>query len=44
MGGLPLDEVLPHPAGPSHEIAFTNGSVRVVAADLTARWHRAPGN
>lgn len=40
LGSLQLDEALPHPAGVAHEIAFTNGSVLVVAADLTARWHQ----
>ncbi|MFI2505371.1 hypothetical protein [Streptomyces sp. NPDC018972] len=44
LGDLQLDEVLPHPAGLGHEIAFTNGSVRVVAADLTARWNRVSGD
>ncbi|MFF4654442.1 MULTISPECIES: hypothetical protein [unclassified Streptomyces] len=38
LGDLQLDEALPHPAGFSHEIAFTRGSVVVVAADLKAVW------
>ncbi|MBS2552797.1 hypothetical protein KGQ19_38680 [Catenulispora sp. NL8] len=35
---LALDEVLPHPDGCSHEIAFWDSSVRVVCRDLTAEW------
>ncbi|NEC87989.1 hypothetical protein [Streptomyces sp. SID12501] len=38
LGSLQLDEVLPHPSGFSHEIAFTCGSVAIVAADLVAAW------
>ncbi|CCH29555.1 hypothetical protein ABZ816_15605 [Actinosynnema sp. NPDC047251] len=38
LGALQLDEILPHAAGVSHEIAFTCGSVLVVAADLVATW------
>ncbi|MFF3953296.1 hypothetical protein ACFYY1_08810 [Streptomyces sp. NPDC001890] len=42
LGDLQLDEVLPHPQGVSHEIAFTEGALLVVGADLVARWDR-PG-
>jgi hypothetical protein len=35
---LALDEVLPHPDGCSHEMAFWDSSVRVVCRDLTAEW------
>jgi hypothetical protein len=38
LDDLILDEVLPHPAGMSHEIAFQQGLITVVAADLTAVW------
>ncbi|MFI8895423.1 hypothetical protein [Streptomyces paradoxus] len=38
LGDLQLDEILPHPSGMSHEIAFTCGSIIVVAADLLATW------
>ncbi|WP_435228413.1 hypothetical protein [Streptomyces sp. Tue6028] len=38
LGALQLDEALPHPSGVSHEIAFTCGSILVVAADLFAAW------
>ena len=38
LGDLQLDEILPHPVGMSHEIAFTCGSIIVVAADLVATW------
>ncbi|WP_330242093.1 hypothetical protein [Streptomyces sp. NBC_00525] len=40
LGDLQLDEVLPHPHGMSHEIAFTEGVLRVVSGDLVARWDR----
>jgi hypothetical protein len=36
-----LDEVLPHPAGCSHEIAFRPGTIMVVCGDLTAMWVKA---
>lgn len=38
LGDLQRDEVLPHPSGLTHEIAFTSGTVHVVAADLVAAW------
>jgi hypothetical protein len=38
LGGLQLDEVLPHASGMSHEISFTCGVILVVAADLMAAW------
>jgi hypothetical protein len=38
LGSLQLDEALPHPSGFSHEIAFTSGSIAIVAADLAATW------
>lgn len=38
LGSLQLDEALPHPSGFSHDIAFTCGSIAVVAADLVAIW------
>jgi hypothetical protein len=38
LGTVVLDEVLPDPAGCRHEVAFTNGSLVVVAADMDARW------
>ncbi|MDQ0943006.1 hypothetical protein [Streptomyces sp. V1I1] len=38
LGSLLLDELLPHPDGFTHEIAFTSGSLFVVAADLVATW------
>jgi hypothetical protein len=38
LGDLQLDEVLPHPSGMTHEIAFTSGAIFVVAADLVAAW------
>ncbi|MET8745694.1 hypothetical protein [Streptomyces sp. NPDC004728] len=41
LGDLQLDELLPHPHGFSHEIAFTEGVLFVVGADLVARWERA---
>lgn len=39
LGDLQLDEILPHDNGCSHEIQLTGGTIRVVAADLTAHWH-----
>jgi hypothetical protein len=36
-----LDEILPHPDGCSHEIAFRPGTVMVVCRDLTATWLEA---
>ncbi|SDJ23008.1 hypothetical protein SAMN05421874_101137 [Nonomuraea maritima] len=36
-----LDEILPHPDGCSHEIAFRTGTVMVVCRDLTAMWVEA---
>ncbi|MGW3726815.1 hypothetical protein [Streptomyces sp. NPDC000851] len=38
LGILQLDEALPHPHGFTHEIAFTSGSIVVVATDLRAEW------
>jgi hypothetical protein len=38
LDDLQLDEILPHEDGCSHEIQLIGGSVRVVAADLTAHW------
>lgn len=38
LGSLQLDEALPHRSGFRHEIAFTCGSIAVVAADLVAVW------
>ncbi|MEY9860045.1 hypothetical protein ABH935_005681 [Catenulispora sp. GAS73] len=35
---LALDEIVPHPYGCAHEIAFWDSSVRVVCRDLTAEW------
>ncbi|MGI5171031.1 hypothetical protein ACQEU3_42440 [Spirillospora sp. CA-253888] len=35
---LRLDEILPHPAGCNHEMAFTDATVKVTCADLEARW------
>ncbi|MFI9485833.1 hypothetical protein ACIG47_05535 [Promicromonospora sp. NPDC052451] len=34
--GLLVDELLPHPDGVRHELAFTGGTITVVAHDLTA--------
>jgi hypothetical protein len=36
-----LDEILPHPDGCRHEIAFRGGTMVVVARDLTAVWNEA---
>lgn len=33
-----LDEVLPHPDGCSHEIAFRPGTIQVLCRDLVATW------
>ncbi|MER6316957.1 hypothetical protein ABT237_24805 [Streptomyces sp. NPDC001581] len=41
LGTVILDEVLPHPNGCSHEIAFWNGSLTVVCRDLVATWTEA---
>ena len=38
LGDVQLDEVLPHPAGCSHEIALTGGTIVILASDLRARW------
>lgn len=38
LGDLLLDEVLPHPLGMSHELAFHGGRIVVTAADLQAVW------
>ncbi len=42
IGIVRLDEILPAPEGCSHEIAGLDGTLRIVCADLTASWHRAP--
>jgi hypothetical protein len=41
LGDLQLDEVLPHDKGCSHEIQFTGGVIRLVAADLDAEWRES---
>lgn len=38
LGTVVLDEVLPHEAGCSHEVALRPGSLYVVCEDLTATW------
>ncbi|WP_376730170.1 hypothetical protein [Streptomyces nigra] len=38
LGSLQLDEALPHRSGFRHEVAFTCGSITIVAADLVAVW------
>ncbi|WP_133907349.1 hypothetical protein [Actinophytocola oryzae] len=38
LGDLQLDEILPHEKGMSHELKFTGGTVRIIAADLFAEW------
>jgi len=38
LGSVMLDEVLPHPAGVSHEVQLHGGTLYVVAADLVAEW------
>lgn len=38
LGGVLLDEILPAGPGCSHEIALTNGSIRIECADLAANW------
>ena len=38
LGSVILDEVLPNPAGCSHEITFTGGELKVICADIEARW------
>ncbi|MEU9824003.1 hypothetical protein [Micromonospora chersina] len=38
LGDVQLDEILPHEKGCSHELQMTGGSMRLVAADLVARW------
>jgi hypothetical protein len=40
-GVVILDEILPHPDGCSHEIAFRPGTVLVVCRDLVATWVEA---
>lgn len=42
LGDLQLDEILPSSGGFSHEIAFTEGALRVEGHDLVARWDRPP--
>jgi hypothetical protein len=41
FGDVVLDEILPHPYGCSHEIAFRPGTITVVCLDLTATWTAA---
>lgn len=41
LGSVQLDEIVPHADGCSHEIALTDGRIRVTAADLTARWQES---
>ncbi|GAA0388446.1 hypothetical protein GCM10009530_44420 [Microbispora corallina] len=36
-----FDEILPHPNGCSHEIAFRPGTIMVVCRDLTVTWVEA---
>ena len=38
LDGVRIDEVLPHQAGASHEIALNRGSIYVVRSDLIASW------
>jgi hypothetical protein len=38
LSDVQLDEILPHEHGCSHEIQMINGVIRVVCADLMARW------
>jgi hypothetical protein len=38
LSGLRLDEILPHPHGCSHELAFIDGTIVVTCADLAAVW------
>ncbi|GGO21412.1 hypothetical protein GCM10011576_39690 [Micromonospora parathelypteridis] len=38
LGELQLDELLPHEKGCSHEIKMTGGVIKVVSADLSAKW------
>lgn len=38
LGSVQLDEALPHSPGVAHEIAFTCGSITVIAVDLLAMW------
>jgi hypothetical protein len=41
LGAVVLDEILPHPDGCSHEIAFRDGTLTVVSRDLQAAWTEA---
>lgn len=41
FGTVLLDELLPAPQGVTHEIAFTEGTLRIVAADVRAVWEIA---
>lgn len=43
VGGLLVDELLPHAAGVSHELVFFGGTITVVARDLTAGWRGEAG-
>jgi hypothetical protein len=38
FNSLRLDEPLPHPAGCTHELAFTTARMLITCADLTVRW------
>lgn len=42
FNSLRLDEILPHEKGCSHELRFTQGTVRIVCTDLEAIWDPAP--
>ncbi|WP_327683500.1 hypothetical protein [Kitasatospora sp. NBC_00458] len=41
LGTVILDEILPHPVGCTHEIAFRPGTLTVTCRDLTATWTEA---
>jgi hypothetical protein len=38
LQGLRLDEILPHEHGCTHELAFIEGTIKVVCVDLEATW------
>ncbi|MET9879905.1 hypothetical protein ABZZ36_35635 [Actinacidiphila glaucinigra] len=42
VNSLRLDEILPHPAGCTHELRFTTATIRVTCADLVADWDPDP--
>jgi hypothetical protein len=44
LGPLLLDEILPSPAGCTHELKFVGGTLRISCSDLEAVWCEQPAS